>query len=110
MNILRQYSVPATSTANVVTGSAFEYPQQPLQISLAISNATTAMFCTIYAGARLIAEEFTMTVSAAYPIVPDAFYFNFVILPGERLVVNVRNSTGGALVAYLVADMQPIGR
>jgi hypothetical protein len=109
-NIVRKFSVPATTTSNVVSGSAFEYPQQPSQLSLAINGGAAAMFCTLYAGSRLIAEEFELNISAAYPIVPDQFYFNFPILPGERLVVNVRNSTAGPLVAWFVIDMQTIGR
>ena len=47
---------------------------------------------------------------AAYPIVPDDFYFNFVILPGERLVTQFRNGSAGNITAWLAIDMQPIGR
>ena len=71
MNILRQVSVPTVSSVNLVNGSAFEYPQQPMQISAGCNQVGTAMFLTIYAGARLIVEEFIPRNAAAYPIVPD---------------------------------------
>lgn len=110
MNIIRQRSVATLVTDNLVNGSAFEYPQQPSQLSIGVNQATTGGFLTIYAGARLIVEEFPPTVAGAYPVVPDAFFFNFVILPGERLVLSYRNPTGGAIVVWFVVDMQPIAR
>lgn len=110
MNILRQTSVLTLTTVNLVAGSAFEYPQQPSQISFGVNQSATGAFVTVYAGARLIAEEFPPPIFAVYPVVPDGFYFNFVILPSERLVINFRNPTGGTIIASLSLDMQPIGR
>ena len=109
-NILRTQPTPAATTLNLVNGSAFEYPQQPMQVSLGVNAGTAGTFITIYAGSRLIAEEFTPPVIVTlYPVVPDGFYFNFVILPGERLVVSHRNPTGGPITTQLAIDMQPIG-
>lgn len=111
MNILRQTLIATAQPAqNLVNGSAFEYPQQPSQVSMGINASPAGSFITVYAGSRLIAEEFPPVLATAYPIVPDTMYLNFVILPGERLVVNARNPTGGNVTFYLNADMQPIGR
>ena len=87
MNILRTQSTLANSTLNLVNGSAFEYPQQPSQVSLGVlaNLGATATFATVYAGSRLIAEEFQLPVAAVankYPVIPDDFFFNFVVLPG----------------------------
>lgn len=111
MNILRQVAIATAQPAqNLVNGSAFEYPQQPSQVSMGVNTSAVGSFITVYAGSRLIAEEFTPVQIAAYPVVPDTMYLNFVILPGERLVVNARNPTGGTITFYLNVDMQPIGR
>jgi len=111
MNITRQVTLATLLTnPNVLSGSAFEYPQQPVQCSLGINVETTGTFVTIYAGSRLIVEEFPPYVASAYPIVPDQMYFNFVALPQERLVVAWRNPTGGTRTAYVMMDIQPIGR
>jgi len=112
MNILRSQSTPATSTLNLVNGSTFEYPQQPSQVSLGLNSNTTGTFATIYAGSRLIAEEFPLQVNVTpnkYPVIPDDFFFNFVVLPGERLVVSHRNPTAGPIITQLAIDMQPLG-
>lgn len=108
--ILRRTAVTTAGNTNLVSGSAFEYPQQPSQVSLGIVTTAANMFCTLYAGGRLIAEEFEIMISTStYPVIPDNVQFNFVILPGERLVVAIRNASGGTLTTGLLVDMQPIG-
>ena len=111
MNIVRQVTLATLlSNSNVLSGSAFEYPQQPIQVSLGMNVETTGTFVTIYAGSRLIVEEFPPYVASTYPIVPDQMYFNFVALPQERLVVAWRNPTGATRTMYLMMELQPIGR
>lgn len=109
MNIAKSTSVSAGgSNSNLVSGSAFEYPQQRSQVSLGVIASATGTFMTVYAGSRLVLEESPPFVSAStYPTVPDQMYFNFVILPGERLVIAVRNPTGGAVVFGLMCEMTP---
>lgn len=108
--IRRSTSVAANSTnPNLVTGSSFEYPQQPMSVSLGLIAAATGMLYTIYAGSRLILEESPAYVAATtYPVIPDQMSDNFVILPGERLVIQARNSTGAAIVVGLQVEMQPV--
>lgn len=109
MIIARTTAVLTTeSNPNVLSGSAFEYPQSPSQVSLGINQSATGGFVTIYAGSRLIAEEFQPYIATTYPIIPDQMYVNFVVLPGERLVVAVRNPTGGTLTFRTMVDMQPV--
>lgn len=93
---------------NLVAGSAFEYPQQPSQVSIGITQETGGVFFTIYAGARLIAEEFPGLVGTTFPNTQDSFYYNFVILPGERLVVVARNAAGADRVVRIICDLQAV--
>ncbi|AXH79203.1 MAG: hypothetical protein [Circular genetic element sp.] len=109
MIIARTTPVLTTVTnPNVLAGSAFEYPQVPVQVSLGINASATGSFVTIYAGSRLIAEEFAPYVGAEYPIIPDQMYVNFVAVPGERLVVAARNPTGGTITFKTMVDMQQV--
>jgi hypothetical protein len=109
MIIARRIQVLTTaSNPNLVAGSAFEYPQQPSQVSLGVNASAAGSFVTIYAGARLIAEEFSPFVGTEFPVIPDQMYVNFVILPGERLVIAARNPTGGTITFNTMVDMQPV--
>jgi hypothetical protein len=108
--IARSTAVAAgASNSNLVSGSAFEYPQQPSQVSLGCIASATGTFATVYAGSRLIMEEAPPYVAATtYPVVPDQMFLNFLILPGERLVIAVRNPTAGSITFGLMVEMTPV--
>lgn len=107
--IMVEQSVAAGATNNnLVSGSAFEFARRRQVVSMGIAQAATGMFATLQAGADVIAEEFSMPILTRYPIVPDEFYFTDVMEPGDRLVIRVRNPTGGALVARAVVQLSDI--
>jgi len=96
-------SVAAGGTANLFNGSAYEYAKNRRVVSLAITAAATGSFATIQSGSDVVAEEFPPIVATVMPIIPDNFAFNDVQDPGDRLKVNVRNPTGGAIVHRAIA-------
>lgn len=110
MNIQRVTALTTgTNNPNLVSGSAFEYPQEPMQVSMGVIASATGAFITVYAGSRLIMEESPPFVSAStYPVIPDQMNLNFPMVPGERLVVAARNPTGGTITFGLQAEMTPI--
>jgi len=107
--ILAEVSVAsATRNANIIAGSAFEFAKSRQLVSLGVVQSATGMFCTIQAGADSIAEEFSLPILTTYPIVPDNMYFTDVMEPMDRLVIAVRNPTGGALTARAVVQTSAV--
>lgn len=93
---------------NLVSGSAFEFAQRRQVVSVGIAQSATGMFATLQAGADIIAEEFSLPILTRYPIIPDEMYFTDVMEAGDRLVLRVRNPTGGALTARAVVQTSAI--
>ncbi len=93
---------------NIYSGSAFEFSRGRNIVSLGIVQSVTGMFCTLQAGADIIAEEFMLPIKTTYPIIPDEMYFTDVMENGDRLVGRVRNPTAGAIVVRSVAQMSAI--
>jgi len=60
------------------------------------------------AGGDVIAEEFMLPILTTYPIIPDNMYFTDVMEAADRLVIRVRNPTGGALTARAVVQTSPL--
>lgn len=103
-SILRTVSVAANSVnPNLFTGSAFEYARTRQVISFGVSQAATGNFATLNVGSDVVVEEFEPPILTRYPIIPDEFYAQDLAEQGDRLVLSVRNSTGGALVNRAVA-------
>lgn len=108
--IQREVSIPAGGVNdNLFAGSAFEFARQNQVVSIGVTQSATGMFATITSGGDIIAEEFSPSVLTRFPIIPDEMYYNDVMAPGDRLVMRVRNPTGGALTARAIAQIQPVG-
>lgn len=101
--IVAEVSVGAGATANLFNGSAYEYARNNRAVSLGHTAAATGTFTTIQSGPDVVAEEFSPPVATVYPIIPDQFYFNDQQQSGERLKVNNRNPTGGAIIVRAIA-------
>jgi hypothetical protein len=93
---------------NIVSGSAFEFSRGRNVVSLGVVQSATGGFCTIQAGADIVAEEFSVPILTTYPILPDNMYFTDVMENGDRLVVRYRNPTGGALTVRAAVQMSAI--
>jgi len=102
-------SVAATSTnPNVFNGSAFEYSRGRQALSLGATAAATGSFITIQSGADVILEESAPMVLTTMPIVPDHMYYNDIMEMFDRLRLQVRNPTAGAIVHRAIALLTPL--
>ena len=104
--IQKETSVAAGATnPNLFNGSAFEYPERNSIVSLGVTAAATGTFVTVQAGGEVVLEESAPIVRTAMPVIPDDFALNFAIAAGRRLIVAVRNPTGGAVIHRAVAQI-----
>lgn len=108
--IQREVSVAATSVNdNIFAGSAFEFARQAQVVSVGVAQSATGAFATLQSGGDIVAEEFSPAILTRFPIIPDEMYYNDVMQIGDRLVLRVRNPTGGPLTIRAIAQIQPIG-
>lgn len=91
---------------NMLSGSAFEYMRSNGIVSAAVSAAATGTFITINSGPDIVCEEAPPNVSTIFPLVPDNFVFNWGAAAGDRLVIRVRNPTGGAVIHRCIVNIQ----
>jgi hypothetical protein len=107
--IMREQSVAANAVVdNTLSGSAFEFARTNSLVSWGVSQSATGLFVTIQSGGDVIAEEFPPPILTRYPLIPDEMYFSDVAAQGDRLVVRVRNSTGGALTIRTICQLSPL--
>lgn len=102
-------SVGAGATnSNIFTGSAFEYSRGRQALSLGVTAAATGTFVTIQSGADVILEESPPYVATVFPIVPDQMFYNDIMEMFDRLRVQCRNPTGGAVIHRAIALLTPL--
>lgn len=108
--IVRSVSVAGGEVdENIFSGSAYEFVRGNSFVSMGVVQAATGCFVTIQAGGNVVAEEFEPPIEAsAFPQTNEDFYFNSFAVVGDRLVLRVRNSTGGAIVIRAIAQITDV--
>lgn len=107
--IMRETSVAASATVdNFISGSAFEIAVRPVLVSIGMTQSATGLVMTITSGSDLILEEAPIPIKTTYPVIPDEMFFSDVMMPGERLVIRIRNTTAGALTGRCVVQVNAL--
>lgn len=104
--IQKEFAVAAGATVdNALSGSAFEFLRRPSVVSIGVTASLTGTFATIQSGPDVILEESTPMVQNSFPRIPDEMAYNFAGTSGDRLVVKLRNPTGGAINMRVLAQI-----
>lgn len=107
--IQKEVSIPANAAnENILAGSSFEFLRSNSVVSIGLTGAATGLVANIQSGADIVLEESPLLVKTTMPTIPDDMYYNDVGVQGDRLVIRVRNTTGGALIVRCVAQVVPL--
>ena len=107
--IQKELSIAANSAnENILSGSAFEFLRGNSVVSIGLAGSATGLVANIQSGADIILEESDILVKTTMPTIPDDMYYNDVGVQGDRLVVRVRNTTGGALTVRAIVQVTPL--
>ena len=102
-------SVAANSTvANALSGKTQEFLQRPSLLRFGLTAAAVGMFVTVLVGDTVLMEDQEVSAQNRIPIDPDDFLVEGAGLPGDRVVVKLRNSTAGAIVAFTAVKINPV--
>lgn len=107
--IQKEVSIAASSAnENILSGSAFEFLRGNAVVSIGLTGSATGLVANIQSGADIVLEESPLLVKTTMPTIPDDMYYNDVGVMGDRLVIRVRNTTGGALTVRAVVQVTPL--
>jgi hypothetical protein len=102
-------SVAANATVqNVLSGKLYEFAVRPSAIRLYATGSAIGLNVSLLIGNRAIVDDQEVNAQNRMPIVPDDFVAEAGARPGERLVVRLRNTTGGAITAFTRLDVVPV--
>ncbi|MEE8607589.1 MAG: hypothetical protein V3S55_08295 [Nitrospiraceae bacterium] len=96
-----------TTVANVLAGKSQEFITEDSIVRAAIVAAAVGMFATILIGEEVILEDQEVSGANRFPTDPDDFNYEGAGVPGERIVLKLRNSTGAAIVVNSSVKVEP---
>ena len=100
----------ASSTAEPLTGTVYEFPEQNSIVELAIQADATGVLATVTTGNTTDLEESPVQLGTinVQPKYPDDFYIQVAVLRGERLKVRLRDTSGAQRIVQTVVKLNEV--
>jgi hypothetical protein len=92
---------------NAIAGKSMEFIREPSVVTLSATGSAIGLFMTFIVGEEVIIEDQAIPLTNRFPIVPDDSIGQGGGFPGDRVIVKIRNSTGGALTSWVRVDVEP---
>lgn len=109
MRMTDRQSVAANSVVqNALTGKSHEFISEPSAVRLFATGSAVGLFFTFIVGDTVVVEDQEVNAQNRMPITPDDFLAEAGGLPGDRIVVKIRNSTGAAITAFTSVEVLPV--
>jgi len=103
-------SIAANSTSvNLMAGNLYEYLDRPSVIEFGMVGSAVGLLATIMLGGQVIVQDQEISGANRYPIVPDDWIIKAAAKAGAKIYITLRNRTGGALTAWVILNITPLG-
>lgn len=93
---------------NIVSGQSFEFLPSAAVLEIAINGSATGLLADISIGGRQVALGASLNSQNRFPVYPDDLLLSEAALAGERIVIQVRNSTAGSLTYFATVRINPV--
>lgn len=108
MYIQRSDSIAAnTVNDNVIAGNQYEFAPARSIVEFAINGSATGLEVDILIGSRTVITRMLPSLQNRFGVYPDDFPIKGAAQFGERVIVRVRNTTGGALTVFTTVKYNP---
>jgi len=99
--IQRSDSIAANAVNdNLLNGNQFEFAPFSGALEIGLVASATGLEIDILVGAETVVTRMLPSTQSRFAIYPDDFTVRAGVLRGDRLVIRVRNTTGGALTIF----------
>ena len=91
-------------SANQLAGLLHEFLDGPAAIVLSCAGSATGLNCTFIIGGVSVVNDQAINLQNRFPIIPDDVLTEERV-PGGRMILTFRNTTGAALTAFWRVDV-----
>jgi hypothetical protein len=99
--------VANTTSVNLCAGKSAEFIKEPSIVALSCTGSAVGLFATFIVGEEVVIDDQPIPLTNRFPVVPDDTMARGGGLPGDRVNVRLRNSTGGNLTGWMRVDIEP---
>lgn len=96
-----------TSSGNILSGNLFEFVPSPSLVNFLFSGSAAGLVVDVLIGGVTIAQRAAVSATNRNPVRPDdMLVYSPLVLPGQRLFIEIHNTTGGSLNYFALVDIQ----
>lgn len=103
-------TVAASSTdENVLAGDLLEIAEEPMVYEFGLNQSATGLVVDVFVGSVAVASSLIPLIKTTTPTYPDDFNLQAGVLPGQRVKIRARNTTGGGLTLLTSVRATAVG-
>lgn len=104
----RQSVAANTTIANALSGKTAEFLQEDSIVRLYAQASAVGMNVSLIVGGEISVEDQEVGAQNRMPLVPDDLIAEVGGFAGDRIVVKLHNTTGGAITSFTRVDTEPV--
>lgn len=97
-----------TRSGNLLAGEQFEFVPAPAIVTISLSGAAAGLEADATIGGTAVLNAADFPATNRFPVRPDDTMTRIGALPGERIFLTANNTTGAAIVANFLVDIDPL--
>lgn len=96
-----------TTVANALSGKSHEFVNEPTVVTIGVAGSAVGLNTSLIIGEEIVVDDQEVPVGSTLPAFPDQVLAQGGGMPGDRIIVKLRNTTGGAITAYVKVMTEP---
>lgn len=97
-----------STSGNLITGKIGEFVERPSSIRIGIVAAAVGLFATVIIGGKVLLDDQEVPLVAGMPTDPDNILVETGAVPGDQIVIRIRNSTASAIIGQTLVKTIPL--
>lgn len=94
---------------NILTGKLHEFLSEPSMVRVFMTGSAVGLNSSVLVGGESVVQDQEVSSANRFPQDPEDFLAESGGLQGDRLVIGLRNTTGGAITAITRVSVEPVG-
>lgn len=96
-----------TTTGNILAGKNKEFLDEASILQIGVCAAAIGLRVTCVVGSEVIVDDQEVSAANHMPVFPDDVLAEGGGFAGDRITIRLRNTTGGAIVAWTKVNISP---
>jgi len=96
-----------TTVANAMSGKSHEFISEPTVVTIGVAGSAVGLNTSLIIGEEIVVDDQEVPVGTTLPAFPDQVLAQGGGVTGDRIIVKLRNTTGGAITAYVKVMTEP---